>query len=90
MSDLVVWISGALATQTMSSDASSADLQAELASTKQTLVESQTANAEWTEYANGLAEAKTALEVEVSDRQRYNRSYAHMWGGEHSVTLRVE
>merc|ERR1719162_1567325 len=43
-----------------------AEVQAELASIKETLEESQQANVQWTEYANGLAEEKTALEAELA------------------------
>merc|ERR1719162_2552014 len=46
-----------------------AEVQAELASTKETLEASQQANVQWTEYANGLAEEKTALEAELAALQ---------------------
>ena len=37
-----------------------------LASTKQALADSEEANVQWTDYANGLTGEKTALEAEVA------------------------
>ena len=42
------------------------DVQAELASTKETLEEAQSAITQWTEYSTGLSEEKTTLEGELS------------------------